>query len=53
VVQRLGSASPCVGADGYIGILNVNFRVVGDKGSFGPTKSGPVTEQLTLNWKGC
>jgi hypothetical protein len=60
VRASLGLASQCVGGDGYVGILNVGFRVVSTQGmvSFGPQRGGagtssPVSEHLDLYWEGC
>ncbi|KAL0929648.1 uncharacterized protein CTRU02_215291 [Colletotrichum truncatum] len=60
VAQRLNSASTCVGKDGYVGILNVTFRIVSKGGSrvvFGKERkdsgTSPVTELLTFAWQSC
>ncbi|TDZ17385.1 hypothetical protein Cob_v009690 [Colletotrichum orbiculare MAFF 240422] len=57
VSQRLNSASTCVGSNGYVGILNVNFRIVSQGGSrvvFGKERdSSPVTESLGLTSLSC
>ncbi|GKT65116.1 secreted protein [Colletotrichum tofieldiae] len=60
VAQRVNTASTCVGSDGYVGILNVTFRIISQAGSrvvFGKEhKDGgtsPVTEALTFKWQGC
>ncbi|KAM0282807.1 hypothetical protein ACHAQH_002811 [Verticillium albo-atrum] len=58
VSQSLDSASRCVGGDGYVGILNVNFRIVAQgsgKVSFGRERGSgaPVTEVLKYKWQGC
>ncbi|KAF6800339.1 secreted protein [Colletotrichum musicola] len=60
VAQRLGAASTCVGSDGYVGILNVTFRIISQAGSrvvFGRERkdsgTAPVTERLTFAWQGC
>lgn len=60
VRASLGLASQCVGSDGYVGILNVGFRVVSKQGTvtFGPQRGGagtlsPVEEHLDLYWASC
>ncbi|GKT92312.1 secreted protein [Colletotrichum tofieldiae] len=60
VAQRVNTASTCVGSGGYVGILNVTFRIISQAGSrvvFGKEhKDGgtsPVTEALTFKWQGC
>ncbi|WQF87818.1 hypothetical protein CDEST_12832 [Colletotrichum destructivum] len=60
VSQRVSTPSTCVGADGYVGILNVTFRIISKAGSriiFGREhREGgtfPVTEEFTFKWQGC
>ncbi|GKT41414.1 uncharacterized protein ColSpa_01595 [Colletotrichum spaethianum] len=60
VAQRVDTASTCVGGDGYVGILNVTFRIISQAGSrvvFGRERkdggTSPVTEALTFKWQGC
>ncbi|KAF3802677.1 hypothetical protein GCG54_00013911 [Colletotrichum gloeosporioides] len=59
IAQRLGSASPCVGIDGYVGILNVTFRIIAQEGGrvvFGRERvssTSPVTEALSFAWQSC
>ncbi|KAF9869657.1 secreted protein [Colletotrichum karsti] len=59
VAQRLNSASTCVGGDGYVGILNVTFRIVSQAGRvvFGRERkesgTSPVTESLSFGWQSC
>ncbi|KXH52387.1 hypothetical protein CNYM01_03450 [Colletotrichum nymphaeae SA-01] len=60
VAQRVNSVSPCTGADGYVGILNVTFRIISQGGGlviFGKERkdgaTSPVTESLALKWQSC
>lgn len=59
IAQRLGSSSPCVGSDGYVGILNVTFRIIAQEGGrvvFGRERvssTSPVTEALSFAWQSC
>ncbi|TQN65947.1 hypothetical protein CSHISOI_09338 [Colletotrichum shisoi] len=60
VSQRVSAPSTCVGADGYVGILNVTFRIISKAGGriiFGREhREGgtfPVTEEFTFKWQGC
>ncbi|KAM0335569.1 hypothetical protein ACHAQA_000617 [Verticillium albo-atrum] len=58
ILQSLDKASTCVGGDGYVGILNVNFRIVAQgngRVSFGRERGSgaPVTEVLRYKWQGC
>ncbi|KAF3352251.1 hypothetical protein VDGD_01213 [Verticillium dahliae] len=58
VSQSLDFASRCVGSDGYVGILNVNFRIVAQgsgKVTFGRERGSgaPVTEVLKYKWQSC
>ncbi|OHF04662.1 hypothetical protein CORC01_00133 [Colletotrichum orchidophilum] len=60
VAQRVNSASPCVSGDGYVGILNVTFRIISQGGGlvvFGKEHqdgiTSPVTESFAFKWKGC
>ncbi|TIC91060.1 hypothetical protein CH35J_011239 [Colletotrichum higginsianum] len=60
VSQQVSTPSTCVGADGYVGILNVTFRIISKAGSriiFGREhREGgtfPVTEEFTFKWQGC
>lgn len=60
VAQRVNSVSPCVGGDGYVGILNVAFRIISQGGNrvvfgreYGDGGISPVTESLTFKWQGC
>jgi hypothetical protein len=60
VRATLGLGSECVGSEGYVGILNVGFRVVSAQGSvsFGPQRGGAgtvkaVEEHLAMYWEDC
>ncbi|TKW57849.1 hypothetical protein CTA1_9834 [Colletotrichum tanaceti] len=60
VSQRVSTPSTCVGADGYVGILNGAFRIISKAGGriiFGKEhREGgtlPMTEGLTFKWQGC
>ncbi|KAI3533842.1 hypothetical protein CSPX01_12462 [Colletotrichum filicis] len=60
VAQRVNSVSPCTGGDGYVGILNVTFRIISQGGGlviFGKERkdgaTSPVTESLALKWQSC
>lgn len=52
-----GVVSDCVGAGGgFVGILNVNFRVAltrGGSGWFAGDGGGPPVERVRLGWRGC
>ncbi|CAI4210922.1 unnamed protein product [Parascedosporium putredinis] len=53
---NLGLSSPCIGSDGHVGILNLNFRVFseGGKVTFGPQKAGSaVSEHIQLTSAKC
>ncbi|KAK1676624.1 hypothetical protein BDP55DRAFT_661621 [Colletotrichum godetiae] len=60
VAQRVNSASPCTGSDGYVGILNVAFRIISQGGGlvfFGKERkdvdTSPVVESLAFKWQSC
>ncbi|KAI5862497.1 hypothetical protein GGS23DRAFT_610153 [Durotheca rogersii] len=51
--------SPCTGPDGYVGLVNVNFRVAftsankAASGYFGASKNATVSERWGWTWRRC